>query len=255
AMAALGAIAANGGPLTIARQAGHAFTSSPAPLQGSLNGRLLSLSGNGRIQLWRTAVSDLEAHPLLGSGAGTYEQYWLQQRPIALKVRDTHNLYLETAAELGLVGLALLLVALATPLLTVGRTRRHPLGPCLAGAYCAFLAHAAADWDWEVPAVTLCALICGTAILVAARSETERLVPSRVRSGGLIALVSLVAVAFVGLVGSLELSRASSAAGRGNWNAVAADARHAHTWAPFSSTPWQRLRAAEIALGPHAPAQ
>src|SRR5262249_11300369 len=60
---------------------------------------------------------------------------------------------------------------------------------------------------------------------------------------------------FVGLVGSLELSRASSAAGRGNWNAVAADAGHAHTWAPFSSTPWQRLGEAEIALGHDAAAQ
>src|SRR5262249_48367067 len=104
AVAALGAIAANGGPLRVAREAGHAFTSSPAPVQGSLNGRLLSLSGNGRIQLWRAAVSDFEAHPLFGSGAGTYEQYWLQHRPIALKVRDAHSLYLETAAELGLVG-------------------------------------------------------------------------------------------------------------------------------------------------------
>jgi hypothetical protein len=33
------------------------------------------------------------------------------------------------------------------------------------GAYTAFLVHAAVDWDWEVPAVTIAGLACGAALL------------------------------------------------------------------------------------------
>src|SRR5262249_36203329 len=148
-------------------------------------------------------------------------------RPTALKVRDAHNLYLETAAELGLVGLALLLVGLATPLVALRRARRHPLVPALAGAYCAYLVHTAFDWDWEVPAVPLSALLCGAAILVIARTGGARPLPSRVRVGGLAALGLSLVVAFVGLVGNIELSRSADAARNGNWRAAAADARRA----------------------------
>jgi hypothetical protein len=253
--AALVGVAASGGPVRLAHEAGRSFTAAPAPEHGSLNRRLFDLSGNGRIALWRAAIADTEAHPLLGSGAGTYEQYWLRHRPTALKVRDAHNLYLETAAELGLVGLALLLVGLATPLVALGRARRHPLVPALAGAYCAYLVHAAFDWDWEVPAVTLSALLCGAAILVSARTGGNRPLPSRVRVGGLAALGLSLVVAFVGLVGNIELSRSADAARSGNWRVAAADARRAQAWAPFSAAPWQQLGEAETATGQSEQAQ
>ena len=253
--AAVIGMAVSGGPITVTRAASDAFTAAPAPEDGSLNRRLLSLSGNGRIELWRAALADLDAHPLLGSGAGSYEQYWLQHRPTALKVRDAHSLYLETAAELGWVGLALLLVGLATPVLALRHTRRHPLVPALAGVYAAYLVHAAFDWDWEVPAVTLSALLCGTAILVIARTGGERKLRSPMRIGGLTAVVLSLTVAFVGLVGNIELSRSAGEARRGNWDAAATNARRAHTWAPFSATPWQELGEAQTALGQNARAQ
>ena len=44
--------------------------------------------------------------PLLGEGAGGFERIWLRDRPELLYVRDAHNLYLETLAEVGPVGLA-----------------------------------------------------------------------------------------------------------------------------------------------------
>ena len=47
-------------------------------------------------------------HPVGGTGAGTYAQYWMAARSDRGKVLDVHNLYLETMAELGLVGLCLL---------------------------------------------------------------------------------------------------------------------------------------------------
>ena len=54
--------------------------------------------------------------PVAGRGAGTFELAWLEQQPIPVSVVDAHSLYLETLAELGLVGLGLLVLALAPPL-------------------------------------------------------------------------------------------------------------------------------------------
>src|SRR5439155_13230276 len=121
----------------------------------NLNNRLFSLAGNGRPDYWKAAWHDWRARPLLGSGAGTYEQYWLQHRSIQSKVRDAHSLYMETLAELGLPGLALLVSMFAVPLVAAFRVRRSRLTAGAVGAYIAFLVHAAADWDWEMTVITL----------------------------------------------------------------------------------------------------
>ena len=65
----------------------------------------------------------MKSHEVLGSGAGTYEQYYLQHRTSGLKVRNAHNLYLETLADLGPVGLLLLIAGLVTPLVAGIRAR------------------------------------------------------------------------------------------------------------------------------------
>ena len=63
------------------------------------------------------ARDGFEAEPLHGSGAGTYRLLWERDRPAPpFKVIDGHSLYFEVAAELGVPGLVLLLVALVTPL-------------------------------------------------------------------------------------------------------------------------------------------
>jgi O-antigen ligase len=117
---------------------------------------------------WHVAWEDVASAPLVGQGAGTYHLSWLERQPIADAVRDAHSLYLETLAELGLVGLALVLLALAPPL--VAALRDPPPAPAAAGAYVTFCVHAGLDWDWELPAVTVAGLLCGCALLL----EAER---------------------------------------------------------------------------------
>lgn len=109
------------------------------------------------------------AHPLLGTGAGTFGQYWTQSGKLldfggAL---DAHSLYLETLAELGPFGLLLLGAMLLAPLRGVIRHRFAPHVPAAAGAYAAFLVHAGLDWDWEMPAVVIAALCCAAAVATA----------------------------------------------------------------------------------------
>ena len=181
-----------GGPQHVASRAYDSFKARPISVSnsGNLNKRLFSLSGSGRLTQWRVAVDDYRAHPWLGSGAGTYELSWLHDRPTgSWKIRDAHNLYVEVLAELGPVGLALLLLTLSIPIYAAVKVRRHPLVPIALGAYVAFLLHAAVDWDWEMPALTIAGLLCGVAIMVVARSNPEgRPLTKRVRIGAVTAI-------------------------------------------------------------------
>jgi hypothetical protein len=240
-----------GGPTTLAQKGYHGFKAPLPPVQGSLNKRLLSFSGNGRAQLWRLAWDDARKHPFGGSGSGTYERYFLAHQPPATsRVRDAHGLYIETLAELGPFGLILLLGALALPLTVLGAARRHPLVPGAAGAYAAYLVHTGVDWDWELPAVTLTGLLCGAAILLAARSSyrSPRL-SGRVRWTGVVVIVVAAGFAAVGLVGNAALSRSDAARQKHDWARAVVDARRAKTWMPWSPRPWEALGRAELGAG------
>ena len=111
-----GVLVRYGGPTTLAHKGYRAFNAPPPHVQSNLNKRLLSFSGNGRADLWRVAWDDARNHAVLGAGAGTYERYFLAHQPSAVsRVRDAHGLYIETLAELGPIGLILLLGALVGP--------------------------------------------------------------------------------------------------------------------------------------------
>jgi hypothetical protein len=242
-----GVWATYGSPVTIGHRAYHAFEAAPSRSSGNLNARLFSLSGNGRADLWRAAWRQARAHPLLGDGAGSYERYWLRHRPNTLQVQDAHNLYLETLAELGPIGVAFLVFALAIPLLGAVQARRHPLVPLACAAYVAYLVHAAADWDWELAGVTLVAVLCGVTCLVAGRRERAHEIGRRVRAAGVAVALALSAVAFVGLVGNTALESSEAATTAGQWDSGAQHARTAIRWMPWSAAGWQALAEAQLA--------
>ena len=149
---------------------------------------------------WHVAWHEYAAHPWLGSGAGTFGAYWqrLGNQAIAGGALDAHNLYLETLAELGPIGLALLVAPLGLPLVTAFRVRWHPLASAATGAYVAFLSHAALDWDWEMPVATLAGLVCGAALVVFNREGVRtRLLSARSRGGALALALGLALFALV----------------------------------------------------------
>jgi O-antigen ligase len=96
--------------------------------------------------------------------------FWLQERPIAESVRDAHSLELEIAAELGIAGLIAFGLMLGGVVAAARSALRRDAGVAAgaAAAGVAWLLHASIDWDWQLPAVTLPAVVlAGTLITLA----------------------------------------------------------------------------------------
>jgi hypothetical protein len=246
-----------GGPVALARDAWHAFggdLQAPPGGEGDLNRRLFSFAGNGRVELW-TAAKDLYVdHPAVGSGAGTFERYWQGRADASFKVRDAHSLYVETLAELGPPGLALLAAALLVPLGAGLSVRRRALLPAAVAAYAAFLVHAGVDWDWELSGVTLTALLVGCVCVVAARRHGLRTLTASARTVGCVAiLVASVATTFV-FLGNGALDRAQEAVSQKHYFEAVEEANRARRLMPWSPWPLITRGDAQLAAGVPGPA-
>jgi hypothetical protein len=130
-----------------------------APGFGETSTRLAS-TGSNRYEYWRVALRTFADEPLKGVGSGGFGTEWLERRNIDEVVHDAHSLYLETLAELGIVGLFLL--ALVFGGVAACARAAYRADPALAAgpiaALTAFALHAGIDWDWELPALTLVAI-------------------------------------------------------------------------------------------------
>jgi O-antigen ligase len=151
---------------------GAALEGSPqgsSPDAGANTARLRSLDSM-RYEYWRVALDTFADQPLIGTGSGGFRVEWLRERPEKDASGEAHSLYLETLAELGLAGAGALLIMLAGLALSARRAlvaQPHAaLG--LVALLATYFVHAALDWDWEMPAVTLPALAAAAAIVAVA---------------------------------------------------------------------------------------
>lgn len=237
----VGALVHYGGPAGAFDRARHSIDSGGPAGGTNLNQRLFSLSSNGRLHQWRIALDQWDAHPLLGGGAGSFAEYWAAAGPNQPQLLDVHNLYLETLAELGPIGLTLLVATLLMPLAAAVRARHRSLVPIAAAAYVAWLVHVAYDWDWELPGVTIAAILCAGSLLVAARRQGA-VAPRAPARWGLLAVASIAGVAALfGLLGNRALASSTDAVHSGNTKTAIAAAKDARRWAPWSSAPWAQL--------------
>jgi O-antigen ligase len=139
--------------------------SSTEPLAAGAT-RYVTLQSN-RYAYWSVALRAFAAEPVRGVGAGGWAVYWLRDRTVGEGAQDAHSLELQTMAELGLVGLALLLAFLGGE--TWAAVRASRIAPARAAgptaALVAYLAHSPLDWDWQMPAVTLIAIVLAGMLL------------------------------------------------------------------------------------------
>ncbi|HEX6850971.1 MAG TPA: O-antigen ligase family protein [Candidatus Polarisedimenticolaceae bacterium] len=124
-------------------------------------------AAGGRGTVWRDALRLAAAHPVAGTGLGTFAAAYPGARSPEVRPRysHAHNDAVQLAAEGGLVavaGLAWLLVALVPRAAAALRARHGPLATgCAAGA-AAFALHALVDFPFHIPgAAAAGALLAG----------------------------------------------------------------------------------------------
>jgi hypothetical protein len=118
----------------------------------------LTIASPDRAAEARAALQLAAERPLTGTGPGRAVLTWVQDNR-RVTSRYVHNEYLQVLAELGFVGLALLVVLLASLARTVRRGRFHaPSTAVWAGAaagLAALATHSALDFLWHLPAIPL----------------------------------------------------------------------------------------------------
>jgi Tfp pilus assembly protein PilF len=229
----------------------------PPPSSGGTV-RFTSL-GSARYDVWTVAVDAFEAHPLDGVGPGAFEFYWSRHGKTEF-VRDAHTLYIEEAAELGLPGLLVLLVALGA-LLTAAiqarvrwrRRRELGVGSALIAAFVVFLAYAGVDWMWELGGIGTLAL---GGVAVAAAGGFDRFGEPALRPltrGALVVLALAAGISQVPGLVSTERTRASeatlTAGDPDRAQELADEAIDAEPWAssPYAARALANERAGELA--------
>ncbi len=190
------------------------LTNPNAPLPANGPGRLTAI-GSVRARYWNEALEVFSGHPLLGVGAEGYETARLRYRTAILNVGQAHGFVVQTLADLGLVGLLVVLALLGAWMCAAGRAT-HPFNrrwrrwrwTALAGEerfYSAervglltlvclvatFGVHSFVDWTWYVPGVACTALLCAgwvagrgplSGVLAGANASSGR-APSEVFAG------------------------------------------------------------------------
>jgi O-antigen ligase len=128
------------------------------PGGNSSDPRLTDPAYDARTNLWRVALHGFSVSPLHGYGAGMYQTIWDRNRPSFVYAINAHSLYFQAMAELGIPGLALLLIAIVSVLVGIGaraRGSRRSIYGALLAAGVVWTLGAGVDWDWEIPVATL----------------------------------------------------------------------------------------------------
>ena len=102
----------------------NTLTNTHAPVPAETPGRLTAI-GSVRAVYWNEALKVFQAHPALGAGARSYGTASLRYRSEDLEANDAHGFVVQTLADLGLVGLAIVLALLLTWMAAAGRAT-HP---------------------------------------------------------------------------------------------------------------------------------
>jgi hypothetical protein len=145
---------------------------------GNTAQRLTSLDISSRGDYWRVGWEAWKEHPFTGTGAGTFQFTWLEDRPSLKGVKQVHNLYLEQGTETGIFAFLALLGFVAVLLGYTGRAAWRSYGErrlLLSGLVCAlavYLISSAAEWHWYIPASTMFFFIlAGIAMKSASRGD------------------------------------------------------------------------------------
>ena len=133
----------------------HVLAGAPSAILDSR----LSVASSDRVQAARAALRLVQRRPLTGAGPGQATLYWVGRDGRTLTIQYVHNEFLQVLAELGTIGLALLLLLLAGVARMVGRGRDLVGTPAtwagIVAGLSALAVHSGLDFLWHLPAIPL----------------------------------------------------------------------------------------------------
>jgi O-antigen ligase len=252
AVAAAIAFAALGGPGYVSDQYDRFASGASLDESADLRSRFVNPANNGRLDHWEVAMDAFEREPFHGVGAGAYAYEWAQGRDRLLKVEDAHSLYVEVMAELGVVGLVLLLTGMIAILAGLARRCRGDGRLVWGGLFAMALAwcvHAGVDWDWEMPAVTFWLFCFGGMALAAERSAATGRPRRFTRVALSVGCLALVVTPALMAVSQGQLNRASDAFDQGDCEEAIDAALAASRAVPVRPEPLQIIGYCDVRLG------
>ena len=244
----------------------------------------LTAVGNVRSRYWRDAITIFKARPIIGVGAGGYANARLVIRKDDLDVLHAHGFFVQTAADLGLIGLAVTLALLAAWLAGAwratgpwrGSQRRdwshERVGLCaMAASVVVFGVHSLVDWTWLIPGTTVPVLVLAGWLVARGRplEDLPELEDLRLRIGiglrtplrAVLAVLVLIAAAtsiWAAILPQRAVDQnndAIEALSKSDTQAAQNFAREASASNPLSVTPLFTLAAAQSAAGQSAQAR
>lgn len=216
--------------------------------------RLFSLAGSHRYQYWQVAIKAFRSAPLIGIGPGTFRFYWAQHQTLGEYVLNAHSLWIETLAEVGLIGF--LLIGGFFAYMVIGGARRalrasfdvRVLVATATAMVAGFCAAAAFDWVWQMGVIPMITLLVA-AVIVAdlgdpvtsaasgpqTTASNRRLRATRVILGA--AAVLAIVLISIPLATTVEVRSSQAAAARGQIKQALADANSAQQLQPAAASP------------------
>jgi O-antigen ligase len=212
--------------------AGIAATGNPVPrigneidkfreLQGTNSGTRFGSGGGNRYDYWRVAWRQFTDHPLRGVGAGNYNRTYFLERRTTENITQPHSLEFEALGELGVGGLAAILLFAGSVLVAVrARGRSLPGGPrtiglivASAGTFVVWLVHTSIDWLHRIPGLTGIALAACAVVLapwMKNQGEAGGRYAGLLRAGLTVGLIALATV----LIGRITMAETYRLHGR-----------------------------------------
>jgi hypothetical protein len=245
-------IAAAAGGAREAKDRWNNFKSlSGGSASASRSSQILNTSGTGRYQFWQSAVDAYKTEEFRGIGPGTFEFWWAQHGSYAAFVRDAHSLFIETLAELGIVGF-ILVTALFLAILGIGTVRATRAPPDLrlglaaaTAAGVAFTAAAGVDYMWEIGVMPISFFMLAAVVTDAGRSPVgESLTRRELRrreigwfAGTLLASIAAVVAIYLPYKGASEIRDSEHDVAQGRLEPALSAARSASDTQPYAATP------------------
>jgi len=161
AVAAVALAAVMGGFVVLGGYGDQSYAELSGNAEGNVGQRLASFDISSRGDYWRVGWEAWEERPFTGTGAGTFQYTWLENRPTLKGVKQVHNLYLEQGTETGIFAFLALLGFVAVLVDHTGRAALRSLGERrlllsgLLSALLVYLVSSAFEWHWYLPASTL----------------------------------------------------------------------------------------------------